>query len=149
MEAMSTPAYVPRPLPDSFEVEQGHRMEAAFTAGDSAAAERARRHLVAEGSTDAQEAAFLDQYTKALVLVQEMITAQGAGDPARADALARQINATFAPALVRQVHLGMLFAAGRKQGWLPAADHDTLRALTAALGPEITEQFAQIRRGKP
>ncbi|MEP6745003.1 MAG: hypothetical protein ABJB33_05860, partial [Gemmatimonadota bacterium] len=91
----------------------------------------------------------LDQYTQALVLVQEMITAQGVGDHARSDALAGQITASFPPELVRQVQLGMLFAAGRKQGWLPAADHDTLTAFAASAGPEITAQLARIRRGQP
>jgi hypothetical protein len=104
--------------------------------------------VVAEGSTDAQEAAFLDQYTRALVLVQQMIAAQEAGEQGRSDALARQINASFAPALVRQVRLGMLFAAGRKQGWLPAADYDLLLASTEGSGPELSAQLARIRRGQ-
>ena len=104
---------------------------------------------MAEGSTDPQDAAFLDQYTKALVLVREMIAAQGAGDQARSDALAEQITASFAPELVREVQLGMLCAAGRAQGWLPAADHDALTAFAAAAGPEVSAQLAGIRRGQP
>ncbi len=124
-------------------------MAAALAVGDGAAAEQARRHVVAEGSTDAQEAAYLDQYTSALVLVQEMVAAQGAGDHARAVVLAKRINESFAPELVRQVHLAMLLAAGRKQGWLPAADHDTLTAFAASCGPEVAAQLGQIRRGRP
>jgi len=145
MGGMSTPP----PLPDSFDVALGQRMSAAHAAGDRTAVERARAYLVAEGSSSPQEASFLEEYTRALALTQDMVAAQGAGDTARSTDLARQITRDFAPEIVRQVQLGMLFAAGRQQGWLREADYDALAAATSAGGPEVAEQMRHIRRGEP
>jgi len=136
----------PPPLPDVFDVVHGRRMAAAHEAGDRDGVERARRYIVAEGSVSPEEAAHLDQFTRAMALVQDMIAARGT---ARADELARQIRQEFSPEIVRQVHTGMLFSAGRQQGWLPERDYDTLAAAVSSAGAEVTEQMRYIKRGKP
>lgn len=136
----------PPPLPDVFDVVHGRRMAAAHEAGDRAGVEQARRYLVAEGSVSPEETAYLDQFTRAMTLVQDMMATR---DPACADELARQIHQEFPPEIVRQVHTGMLFAAGRKQGWLSERDYDQLAAAVSAAGPEVTGQMQNIKRGKP
>jgi len=48
--------------------------------------------------------------------------------------------------ILREVRIGMLVAAGRNQGWLPADDYDEPAARMPATGP-VAEQFRHIRRG--
>jgi hypothetical protein len=122
------------PLPDRFEVTQG-RMSAAHTAADTVEVERIRRHLVAEGSTDATEATHLDAVSHASLLAKKMIEAQRLGDDARAGALRRRVAAEFPPGVVSTVLGAMLFTAGREQGWLHKDAHDQLTAFTAGVGP--------------
>ncbi len=61
------------------------------------------------------------------------------------------MRARFSPQIIRQVQLGMLFTAGRKQGWLPPADYDLLTEVTAgaARDSETVQQLRQIHRGNP
>ena len=141
--------YTPPPLPEAFEVTQGLRMAEAHEVGDLHEVERIRRHLVAEGSTDAIDAAQLDDFTQAMVLVMQMVDAGAAGDKARADELGREVTTRFGEDVVDTVIKGMLFSAGREQGWLPEAKYDDLVAFTRDSGPEITSIVRQIRRGKP
>lgn len=63
------------PLPNTFEVTQARRMSAAHDAADPLEVERVRRHLVAEGSTDATEAAHIDAVSRASLLAKDMIEA--------------------------------------------------------------------------
>ena len=105
-----------------------------------------RRYLVAEGSASPEETAYLDQFTRAMMLVQDMIATKGT---ARAAELARQIQQQFPPEIVQQVQMGMLFSAGRTQGWLLERDYDKLAVAVSSAGPEVTEQMRHIKRGKP
>lgn len=143
-----TPASPP-PLPDIFDIVQARRWSAAARAGDDAGAEQARRYLVDEGSTSPKETEFLDQFTRAMHLTLAMVAAGEAGDSARREDLAQQIAHGFDPAIVRQVRLAMLFAAGSQQGWLPEPAYDTLAAATASAGAEVVERMRHIRRGGP
>lgn len=141
--------YTPPPLPETFEVTQGRRMVAAHDVGDHVEVERVRHHLVTEGSTDAADAAQLDDLTQAMLLVKQMVDAGTVGNAARAEELGRQVNARFGKDMVDTIRKGMLFAAGREQGWLPEATYDELVAFTTEMDPEITAIVRQIRRGRP
>lgn len=139
----------PPPLPETFDVKLGRRMAAAHQAGDAAEVERARRYAVQEGSSSGTEQAFFDQFTRAMVRMREVISLREAGRAGEADELTAQLAAEFAPEVLQQVQVGMLFAAGRAQGWLPERDYDTLAAATSAAGAEVAEQMRHIRRGRP
>lgn len=142
------PAEAPRPLPDTLDVAMGRRMAAAHAAGDAAGVERARDYLVREGSTTAVEQAFVDQFTRALVAVQQAMTARTSGDADHADDLMKQVARDFPREMLEQVQQAMLFAAGRRQGWLPEPDYDALAARLPATG-EVAELFRHVRRGRP
>lgn len=148
MAGMAQTPASPPPLPDLFDIVQARRWSDAARAGDDAGAERARRYLVDEGSTSPEETEYLDQFTRAMHLAQAMVAAGEAGDAARREDLAQQVAQGFDPAIVRQVQLGMLFAAGRQQGWLPERDYDALAAAAVSAGAEVAEQMRHIRRGQ-
>jgi hypothetical protein len=123
-------------------------MAAAHLAGDAAGVEQIREYLVQEGSTSSAERAQLDESTRAMVLMQHLMTAHAEGDQARVDAVVRQLFTDFSPEMVAQVRNWMLFAAGREQGWLPERDYDALAAQFPETG-ELADQFREIRRGRP
>jgi hypothetical protein len=145
MVGMTTPP----PLPETFDVQLGLRMAAAHDAGDTAAVERARAYAVQEGPSSGDERAFFDQFTQALVQMLEVVSLRKRGLEGEADALTAQVAEQFAPQVLRQVQVGMLFAAGRSQGWLPERDYDILAAATASSDIEVAEQVRRIRRGEP
>ena len=137
------------PLPDTFETTQASRMAAAHDVGDHTQVERVRRHLVTEGSVDSDDAARLDAVSRASLIAKEMVDATTVGNATRAATLRRRLTDEFDPDTVSTVLGAMLFTAGRKQGWLPEADHDRLVALTASMGDEVQAIVRQIRRGQP
>lgn len=139
---MTTP-----PLPETFDVVLGQRMAAAHAAGDTAGVEQARAYLVSEGTTDPADRAYLDAYTRALVVMQQVMAAQSAGERERADLLTEGLVAEIPAEILREVRLGMLFAAARNAGWLPADTYDELAARIPATGP-LADQFRHIRRGE-
>ena len=141
-------ASTPPPLPEIFDVVLGRQMAAAHDAGDPAAVEQTREYLVREGAVDRAEQAFLDEFTRALVRMQQVISMRAAGRGQEADELTAQVAAEFSPEVLQQVQVGMLFTAGRKQGWLPERDYDTLAAATSSAGAAVAEQLRHIRRGQ-
>lgn len=137
-------------VPDIFASRQGRAMWQAFAAGDETEVERLRAHLVAETSTTPEGAAFLDRFTRGLILHTRTIRAIERGDTQLADAYREELMEAAGRDVATLIVASSYLRAGLDQGWLPPEQHDQLTAAVAHIsGPDIGLMVASIRRGRP
>ena len=76
-----------------------------------------------------------------------MAAAQGRGDDAASDRIAREIADRYPHHAIRYMLATQLLAVGARDGSLPARQHDELQRLLADRHPSpFAEQFAKIER---
>jgi hypothetical protein len=134
-------------LPDTYETRQGAAMREALSAGDTAAAERIRSHLLAESATSPAEREQLADHMHAMMLFKEQTDALERGDREAAEALAARTRAECSERSIKNALAAGYLQAGLREG-LSAERHDQLMAWVGELGmgEEIRALAAGITR---
>lgn len=128
-------------------MRQARLLRDLLSEGRHAEAEKVRRHLVSEASTDPEEAAQFERTTMLSSILAEAMRASGEGNQKSHDALMAFLTSVASRTEIEMLVAALFLQIGQHQGWLAEDQYDLVSRHLGEDSPDRHNLIGAIARG--